>query len=76
MCILFVQEFSGEFSLASIYCMQLMLWCVPFGSVHKKYCEVYGKDPVSIKKFYVSNINVFVFIYFFVFSILNITLFS
>ena len=76
LCILFVQEFSGEFSLASIYCMQLMLWCVPFGSVHKKYCEVYGKDPVSIKKFYVSNINVFVFIYFFVFSILNITLFS
>ena len=74
LCIMFIQEFLGEFSLASIYCIQLMLWCVPFGSVHKKYCEVYGKDPVSIKKFYVSNIKVFVLIYFFVFSVLNITL--
>lgn len=74
--ILFFQEFSGEFFLASIYCMQLMLWQVPFGSVHEKYCEVYGKDPVPVEKLYKSNVKFFVFIYIFVFYVLNITLFS
>lgn len=73
--ILFVQEFLGEFFMASIYSMQLMLCYVPFGTIHDIYCRSYGEESVSLKKFYVSNVMFFAIIYIITFIILHIKVF-